>query len=52
MANRMHLGRPALADRSLRVTSFDFAPNALAKARRLAQHRNVRVDQQLGDAYS
>ena len=41
-----------LAEQGHRVTSFDFAPNALAKAKRLAQSRNVHADQQLGDAYS
>ena len=41
-----------LAEQGHSVTSFDFAPNALAKARRLAQSRNVSVDQRLGDAYT
>ena len=41
-----------LAGQGHQVTSFDFAPNALAKAKRLAERRNVKVDQQLGDAYS
>jgi SAM-dependent methyltransferase len=41
-----------LAEQGHQVTSFDFAPNALAKAKRLAQSRHVSVDQQLGDAYS
>lgn len=41
-----------LAEQGHRVTSFDFAPNALAKAKRLAQRRNVSVDQRLGDAYT
>jgi SAM-dependent methyltransferase len=41
-----------LAGQGHQVTSFDFAPNALAKAKRLAHRRNVSVDQQLGDAYS
>ena len=41
-----------LAEQGFDVTSFDFAPNALTKAKRLAQSRKVRLDQQLGDAYS
>ena len=41
-----------LAGQGFRVTAFDFAPNALAKAKGLAQRRNVSVDQALGDAYS
>jgi SAM-dependent methyltransferase len=41
-----------LAEQGHQVTSFDFAPNALAKAKRLAQSRNVSVDQRQGDAYT
>ena len=38
-----------LAERGLRVTAFDFAPNAVEKARRLARQRNVHVDHRVGD---
>jgi len=38
-----------LAERGLRVTAFDFAPNAVEKARRLARQRNVHVDHRMGD---
>jgi SAM-dependent methyltransferase len=31
------------------VTAFDFAPNAVAKAKRLAERRAVKVDHRLGD---
>lgn len=41
-----------LAEQGHRVSAFDFAPNAVAKARRLAQRRNVTVDHELGDAYT
>ncbi|HEX8012824.1 MAG TPA: class I SAM-dependent methyltransferase [Casimicrobiaceae bacterium] len=41
-----------LAEQGHRVSAFDFAPNAVAKARRLAQQRNVTVDHELGDAYT
>jgi SAM-dependent methyltransferase len=41
-----------LAEQGFRVTAFDFASNAVAKARRLAQLHNVDVNQQLGDAYT
>jgi SAM-dependent methyltransferase len=41
-----------LAGQGFRVTAFDFAPNALAKAKRLAQRRNVSVSHELGDAYT
>jgi 2-polyprenyl-3-methyl-5-hydroxy-6-metoxy-1,4-benzoquinol methylase len=41
-----------LAAQGFQVTAFDFAPNAVAKARRLAQSRNVSVDQKLSDAYT
>jgi len=38
-----------LAERGLDVTAFDFAPNALAKARSLAARRSVRVEHREGD---
>ena len=38
-----------LAERGLDVTAFDFAPNAVEKARQLARRRNVRVDHRIGD---
>lgn len=38
-----------LAEQGFAVTAFDFAPNAQAKAARLAKRRDVRVDHQLGD---
>jgi cyclopropane fatty-acyl-phospholipid synthase-like methyltransferase len=38
-----------LAERGLNVTAFDFAPNAVDKARRLARHRNVHVDHFVDD---
>ena len=41
-----------LAEQGIAVTAFDFAPNALAKARRFAQERGVKVNHQLGDMYS
>ena len=41
-----------LAEQGMAVTAFDFAPNALAKARRLAARRGASVNHQLGDAYS
>lgn len=41
-----------LAEQGFQVTAFDFASNALTKARRLAQRRNVTVDHQLGDTYT
>jgi SAM-dependent methyltransferase len=41
-----------LAEQGFDVTAFDFAPNALAKARRLADRRNVSVDHKLSDAYT
>ena len=37
------------AEQGFAVTAFDFAPNAQAKAARLAKRRDVRVDHQLGD---
>src|SRR5208337_2057474 len=41
-----------LAEQGFQVTAFDFAPNAVAKAKRLAQRRNVSVAHELGDAYT
>ena len=41
-----------LAEHGFRVTAFDFAPNAVAKAKRLAQVRNVSVSHELGDVYN
>lgn len=38
-----------LAERGLQVTAFDFASNAVDKARRLAQQRNVSVDFHVAD---
>lgn len=38
-----------LAERGFDVTAFDFAPNAVAKATRLARQRNASVDHRLGD---
>ncbi|HKP65868.1 MAG TPA: class I SAM-dependent methyltransferase [Casimicrobiaceae bacterium] len=38
-----------LAERGLQVTAFDFAQNAVDKARRLAQRRNVSVDFHVAD---
>ena len=38
-----------LAERGLQVTAFDFASNAVDKARRLAQRRNVSVDFHVAD---
>jgi SAM-dependent methyltransferase len=38
-----------LAEQGIVVTAFDFAPNAVAKARRLAARRKVRVDHRLAD---
>ncbi len=38
-----------LAAQGAQVTAFDFAPNALAKARRLAAARGVTVDYREGD---
>lgn len=38
-----------LAEQGFSVTAFDFAPNAVAKARALAQRQGVRVDHQLSD---
>ena len=41
-----------LADQGLKVTAFDFAPNAVEKARKLAARRGVAVDHRVGEAYS
>ena len=41
-----------LAEQGCSVTAFDFAPNAVAKAKRLAQRRNARVQHELGDVYT
>jgi cyclopropane fatty-acyl-phospholipid synthase-like methyltransferase len=41
-----------LAEQALVVTAFDFAPNAVAKAKRLAEKRGVQARHQIGDAYS
>jgi cyclopropane fatty-acyl-phospholipid synthase-like methyltransferase len=41
-----------LAELGLKVSAFDFAPNAVAKAKRLAQRRNANVAHELGDAYT
>jgi SAM-dependent methyltransferase len=41
-----------LAEQGCIVTAFDFAPNAVAKATRLAARRGVRVNHQLGDMYA
>lgn len=41
-----------LAAHGAQVAAFDFAPNALAKARRLAAARGVTVDHREGDIYA
>jgi SAM-dependent methyltransferase len=41
-----------LAEQGLQVTAFDFAPNAVAKAARLAAGRGVRANHQLGDIFA
>ena len=38
-----------LAEQGFEVTAFDFAPNAVDKARALAKRRGVKVDHQVGD---
>ena len=38
-----------LAQQGLQVTGFDFSPNGLAKAQRLASERKVQIDCQLAD---
>ena len=41
-----------LAQQGYAVTAFDFAPNAVAKAKRLATARSVAVDHRTGDVYA
>jgi 2-polyprenyl-3-methyl-5-hydroxy-6-metoxy-1,4-benzoquinol methylase len=41
-----------LAEQGLDVTAFDFAPNAISKARRLAARRGVAVDHRIGDIFA
>jgi cyclopropane fatty-acyl-phospholipid synthase-like methyltransferase len=41
-----------LAEQGARVTAFDFAPNAVAKAQRLAAERGVTVDFRVSDIQS
>jgi SAM-dependent methyltransferase len=41
-----------LAAQGLAVTAFDFAPNAVAKARRLAARRGVAVDHRCADIFA
>lgn len=41
-----------LAEQGIEVSAFDFAPNAVAKAKRLALRRCVSVAHELGDAYT
>lgn len=41
-----------LAERGIEVTAFDFAPNAVAKAKRLAARRGVQVDHRLADIFT
>jgi SAM-dependent methyltransferase len=41
-----------LAEQGMRVAAFDFAPNAVAKAHRLATSRGVSVNHQLGDIFA
>jgi SAM-dependent methyltransferase len=41
-----------LAEQGLEVTAFDFAPNAVAKAKRLAKRREVHVDHHLADIFT
>lgn len=63
-AHRLHAGQSVLcvadgegrnsvwlAERGLVVTAFDFAPNAVMKAKALALRRNVRADSRLGDVF-
>ena len=40
-----------LAEQGFAVTAFDFAPNGVAKARRLAQRRGVSVNYRIADIY-
>ena len=64
-ANRLQKGQSALcvadgegrnsvflAEQGINVTAFDFAPNAVAKAVRLAARRGVHVDHQLADIFA
>jgi SAM-dependent methyltransferase len=41
-----------LAEQGFQVTAFDFAPNAVAKAKGLAQRCNAGVTHELGDIYT
>jgi SAM-dependent methyltransferase len=41
-----------LAEQGLTVTAFDFAPNAVAKAQRLAARRGVAVDHRCADIFA
>ncbi|HXX85967.1 MAG TPA: class I SAM-dependent methyltransferase [Casimicrobiaceae bacterium] len=41
-----------LAEQGFKVTAFEFAPNAVDKARRLASRRNVAVDHRVCDIYA
>jgi SAM-dependent methyltransferase len=41
-----------LAEQGMKITAFDFAPNAVEKARKLAARHGVKVDHQVGDMYS
>ncbi len=41
-----------LAERGIEVTAFDFAPNAVAKAKRLAARRRLHVDNRLADIFT
>ncbi len=41
-----------LAEQGVEVTAFDFAPNAIAKAKQFAARRGVHVDHQLGDIFT
>lgn len=41
-----------LAEQGFHVTAFDFASNAVTKAKRLARRRKVSVSHELGDAYT
>jgi len=40
-----------LAEQGIAVTAFEFAPNAVAKAQRLAMRRGVAVDHRLADIF-
>ena len=41
-----------LAEQGFAVTAFDFAPNGVAKAKRLAQRRGVSVSHRVADIYT